>query len=88
MAGPNTVPAPTKEAGVHGPQLAPGAQRQVRGGPDADLFLVAVLAEALGVPSPASFYAAELLPVTYGEVHEWHGRMGLDRSPLEYISCC
>lgn len=53
-----------------------------------DLFMVIVLAEALGVPNPASYYTAELLPVIYDQVHDWHRRMGLDRSPLDHFSCC
>ena len=53
-----------------------------------DLFMVIVLAEALGVPNPVSYHTVELLPVVYDEVHDWHRRMGMDRSPLEHVSCC
>ena len=53
-----------------------------------DLLMVIVMAEALGVPGPASFYTLELLPAVYDEVHAWHRRMGLDSSPLEHLSCC
>ncbi|WP_205710836.1 cory-CC-star protein [Isoptericola sp. BMS4] len=53
-----------------------------------DLFTVVVLAEALGVPNPASYYTVELLPLVAERVHEWHTRMGMDRSPLEHVSCC
>lgn len=53
-----------------------------------DLFMMLVLSEALGVPNPASYYTAELLPVMYDRVHDWHTRMGLDRSPLDQFSCC
>ena len=53
-----------------------------------DLFLVIVMAEALGVPNPASFYTVELLPVVYERFHDWHQRMGLDRSPVDHFSCC
>lgn len=53
-----------------------------------DLFMLLVLSEALGVPNPASYYTAELLPLIYERVHEWHTRMGMDRSPLEDVSCC
>ncbi|MBR7741920.1 DNA helicase [Phycicoccus sp. BSK3Z-2] len=53
-----------------------------------DLFMVVVMAEALGVPNPASYYTVELLPVVYDQVHDWHRRMGLDRSPLDHFSCC
>lgn len=53
-----------------------------------DLFLLLVMSEALGVPNPATYYTLELLPVVYDEFHAWHQRMGMDRSPLEGISCC
>lgn len=53
-----------------------------------DLFMVIVMAEALGVPNPASYYTVELLPVVYDQFHDWHRRMGMDRSPLEHVSCC
>ncbi|RIK16188.1 MAG: DNA helicase [Acidobacteria bacterium] len=53
-----------------------------------DLFMVVVLAEMLGVPNPASYYTVELLPVVYEQFHDWHRRMGLDRSPLDHFACC
>ena len=30
----------------------------------------------------------ELMPVMYERFHDWHRRMGLDRSPLDHFSCC
>ena len=53
-----------------------------------DLFLTVVLAEALGVPDPAAFHTAELLPAVYDEFHAWHRRIGLPRSPLDHVGCC
>lgn len=53
-----------------------------------DLFMLLVMSEALGVPNPASYYTLELLPLVYEDVHAWHTRMGLERSPLDGISCC
>lgn len=53
-----------------------------------DLFMVMVLAEALGVPNPVSYYTIELLPVIYERFHDWHKRQGMDSSPLEYLACC
>ena len=50
--------------------------------------MLLVMSEALGVPNPASYYTLELLPVVYEDVHAWHTRMGLERSPLDGISCC
>ncbi|WP_420897518.1 cory-CC-star protein [Brachybacterium saurashtrense] len=53
-----------------------------------DLFRMLVMSEMLGVPNPASYYTAELLPVLYDGFHEWHRRMGMERSPLEEYRCC
>ncbi|MGM1030144.1 MAG: cory-CC-star protein [Actinomycetota bacterium] len=53
-----------------------------------DLFMVAVLGEALGVPDPAAYYSAELLPAVWGDFHAWHRRIGIPRSPLDHIACC
>lgn len=53
-----------------------------------DFFRLIVLSEALGIPNPASFYTIELLPVIYEDLHEWHTRMGIDRAPIEGLSCC
>lgn len=54
-----------------------------------DLFMMLVLSEALGVPNPASGTTLELLPEMLDRMHEWHVRMGMDRSPFdEHLSCC
>ncbi len=53
-----------------------------------DLFMMMVFSEALGVPNPAAYYTAELMPVMYERFHEWHTRMGMERSPLDSLSCC
>lgn len=53
-----------------------------------DLFMLLVMSEALGVPNPASYYTLELLPLMYEDFHAWHTRMGMERSPLNGISCC
>jgi hypothetical protein len=53
-----------------------------------DLFMILVFSEALGVPNPASWYTLELLPIVQDRFHDWHRRMGMDRSPLEHFRCC
>lgn len=53
-----------------------------------DLFLLLVLADGMGVPNPMTYETLELLPVVYDRFHDWHRRMGLDRSPLDNLSCC
>jgi hypothetical protein len=53
-----------------------------------DLFMLLVFAEALGLPNPASYYTIELLPILYERFHDWHRRMGLERSPLDGFRCC
>ncbi|MEZ5517427.1 MAG: cory-CC-star protein [Gammaproteobacteria bacterium] len=53
-----------------------------------DLFMLLVFAETLGVPNPAAYYTLELLPVVYERFHEWHKRMGMEKSPLDHVHCC
>jgi len=53
-----------------------------------DLFMLLVFSEMMGVPNPASYHTLELLPVLYEQFHQWHLRMGMERSPLEHFRCC
>jgi hypothetical protein len=53
-----------------------------------DLFMLLVFSEMVGVPNPASYYTLELQPLLYEDFHEWHKRMGMEHSPLEWFSCC
>ena len=77
------------EAGLYDYYMAPYRRSFARARRDEeDLFMLLVMAETLGVPNPAAFYTLELLPVVYDRFHEWHQRMGMERSPLDHISCC
>ena len=53
-----------------------------------DVFMLMVFAEQLGVPNPVSFYTMELLPFMLEEFHEWHVRMGMEKSPIGHFGCC
>jgi len=53
-----------------------------------DLFMLLVFAELMGVPNPASWYTLELQPILLERFHEWHIRMGMERSPLDHFRCC
>lgn len=53
-----------------------------------DLFLLLCFSEMLGIPNPVSYYTLELYPVIVERFHEWHQRMGMEKSPLEGIRCC
>ena len=53
-----------------------------------DLFMLLVFSETMGIENPASYYTLELLPLMYERFHEWHIRMGMERSPLEHFRCC
>ena len=55
---------------------------------DDDLFMMLIFSESLGIPNPAAYYTLELLPVVYDRFHDWHRRMGMERSPLDHVSCC
>ena len=77
------------EKGLHEFYVTPYRRSFARAQRDEDdLFMLLVFAESLGVPNPAAFYTMEMLPLIYDRFHEWHTRMGMERSPLDHISCC
>lgn len=79
----------TIESGLEAYYQAPYRRSVARAQRDEeDLFMLLVLAETLGVPNPATYYTLELLPVVYDRFHEWHKRMGMERSPLDHVQCC
>lgn len=53
-----------------------------------DLFMLLVFSEMMGVPNPAAYYTLELQPLLLERFHEWHKRMGMERSPLDHFRCC
>ncbi|WP_420908803.1 cory-CC-star protein [Brevibacillus humidisoli] len=61
-------------------------RREIRN--EEDLFLLLCFSEMLGLPNPVSYYTLELYPAIYERFHEWHTRMGMERSPLDDIRCC
>ncbi|HSI65876.1 MAG TPA: cory-CC-star protein [Planococcus sp. (in: firmicutes)] len=53
-----------------------------------DLFLLMLYSEMLGIPNPVYYYTLELYPYMIEEFHDWHLRMGMEKSPLTGIRCC
>ena len=53
-----------------------------------DLFMLFVFSEMMGIPNPATDYTLELQPILLEKFHEWHTRMGMERSPLDNFKCC
>ena len=53
-----------------------------------DFFMLVVLGEALGIPNPMAYETAELWPYLRADLHQWHTRMGLERSPFDHLGCC
>ena len=53
-----------------------------------DLFLLMLYSEMIGIPNPVYYYTLELYPYMIEEFHDWHLRMGMDKSPLNGIRCC
>ncbi|MGM0634024.1 MAG: cory-CC-star protein [Pseudomonadota bacterium] len=77
------------EAGMREFYVAPYRQSFARARREEDdLFMLMVFSETLGVPNPAAYYTLELLPVVYDRFHDWHRRMGMERSPLDHVQCC
>lgn len=53
-----------------------------------DLLMLLCFSEALGIPNVVSYYTLELTPLLVEDFHEWHQRMGYERSPIDGIRCC
>jgi hypothetical protein len=53
-----------------------------------DLFLLLCFMEAAGMPNPATLYLLEAYPYLLDQFHQWHRRMGIERSPLDSLPCC
>ena len=53
-----------------------------------DFFLLLLYAEMLGIPNPAFYYTLELYPYMLEKFHDWHLRMGMEKSPLTGFRCC
>ncbi|HLS22651.1 MAG TPA: cory-CC-star protein [Pseudogracilibacillus sp.] len=53
-----------------------------------DLFLLLLYSEMIGIPNPVFYYSLELYPHMIESFHEWHLRMGMEKSPLSGIRCC
>ncbi|WP_308410503.1 cory-CC-star protein [Bacillus sp. Marseille-P3661] len=53
-----------------------------------DVFLFLCYSEMLGIPNPAFYYTLELYPYIIERFHQWHIRMGMEKSPLDGVRCC
>ena len=53
-----------------------------------DLFLLLCFMEAAGMPNPATLYLLEIYPYLLEQFHQWHRRMGIERSPIDSLPCC
>ena len=53
-----------------------------------DLFLLLLYSEMIGIPNPVYYYTLELYPYMIEKFHDWHLRMGMDKSPLTGVRCC
>lgn len=53
-----------------------------------DLFMLLLYSEMIGIPNPAYYYTLELYPYILTKFHDWHVRMGMEKSPLSGFRCC
>ncbi|MGM8214627.1 cory-CC-star protein [Bacillaceae bacterium W0354] len=53
-----------------------------------DLFLLLMYSDMLGIPNPAFYYTLELYPYILEKFHDWHLRMGMEKTPFDGIRCC
>ncbi|WP_200900286.1 cory-CC-star protein [Rubrobacter aplysinae] len=62
-----------------------GMQREA--GQQQDALMAMLFLEALGVPSPTSYYTLELYPEFVESFHRWHLRMGIQTFPDGGFCC-
>ncbi len=53
-----------------------------------EVFLFFLFSDYFGLPNPYRVFFLEALPFFIEDFHNWHRRMGMSRSPLEWIRCC
>jgi len=53
-----------------------------------ELFLFLLVADYMGVSTFLKFYLLEAYPQILEEFHKWHKRLGIERSPLDWLRCC
>lgn len=53
-----------------------------------DLFMLLLYSEMIGIPNPVYYYTLELYPYMLEKFHDWHLRMGMEKSPLSGFRCC
>ncbi len=69
--------------------IAPYRQTLARANRDAeDLFMLMLFSESLGIPNPLTFYTLEMQVIFLEKFHEWHTRMGIEKSPFDHFGCC
>ncbi len=61
-------------------------KRQLRD--EEEVFMLLCFSEMLGIPNPLSYYTLELIPHMLENYHQWHKRMGFEKSPFDEIRCC
>lgn len=61
-------------------------KREIRD--EEDVFKLLAFSEMLGIPNPVSYYTVELIPFMLEDFHDWHRRMGMEKSPLDGFRCC
>lgn len=52
-----------------------------------DFFMIITFSEMMGIENPLMFYTLELLPELMPRFHQWHQRMGLERSCFDNFPC-
>ena len=53
-----------------------------------EVFLFFVFSDYFGLPTPYRVFLIEMYPELVDMFHDWHKRMGMESSPLEWIKCC
>jgi len=53
-----------------------------------EVFMFFLFLDYFGIPNPYRLFLLEAVPFLLEDFHKWHRKMGISRSPLEWIRCC
>lgn len=50
-------------------------------------FMLLAFSEMMGIANPYEFYMLELIPDLMPKFHQWHKKVGFEKSPFDFFPC-
>lgn len=51
------------------------------------LFMLLAFSETMGIANPYEFYMLEFIPDLMPKFHQWHKKIGFEKSPFDFFPC-